>query len=75
MRGLGDLRQRHDVGPAAHDRGEIIHAVELERIDADRGHGSRLAPGAVELGRERASQRPQRGRRKILQLLDQDIGA
>jgi hypothetical protein len=75
INGFGDFRQCHDIGTPAHHGGEVVHAALRERVDAHRGDSSRLAPFRIEL----ASQRPRRGaqgrRRKVLKLLDQDIGA
>jgi hypothetical protein len=42
--GLGDFRQRDDIGTAAHDRGEIVHPVLIERIDAHRDHVACFTP-------------------------------
>jgi hypothetical protein len=75
MRRFGDFRQRHDIGTAAHHGGKIVHTVLLERVDANRDHRPRLAPFRKKLARDRPRGRPKCGRRKVLKLLDRDIGA
>lgn len=72
---LGDLRQRDDIRMAAHHRGKIVHAVLLQRIDADRDHPALVAPGRVELDRQRPRLRAQRRRGEVLELVDQHVGA
>ena len=52
INGLGDLRQCHDIWPAAHDRGEIVHAISIQRIDADCDDCARLAPRGIEISRQ-----------------------
>jgi len=75
MRRFGDLGQRHDIGTAAHHGGKIVHAVALQRIDANRDDHPRLAPGGIKLARKLPRRRAKVRRRKVLELLDQDVGA
>ena len=45
---LGDLRQRHDIGAAAHDGGKVVDAVLLQRIDPHRDDSARAVAQGVE---------------------------
>ena len=73
--GLGDFRQRDDIGTAAHDRGKIVHAVLIERIDADRDHAAGVTPGRIEIARQRPRLRAQGRRREVFEFVDQDVSA
>ena len=72
---LGDFRQRDNVGPSAHHRRKIVHSALLKRVDPYRDHSPRLPPRRVEIRGKRVRYGAQCRRRKILELLDQDIGA
>ncbi len=43
---------RDDIRTAAHHGSKVIHAVLVERVDADRDHHALVAPGRVEIGRQ-----------------------
>jgi hypothetical protein len=72
---FGYLGKTDDVGRAAHNRGEVVHALQLERIDADGDDRARLAPVPEGVGRHRPRLAPQFGRREVLEILHQDVGA
>ena len=73
--GLGGLGQHDHVGGATHDGGQILAALAVKRVDADRGNHARRLPGGHDAAADVASARSLGGRREVLEVLDDDVGA
>ena len=66
--GLGGLGQHDQVGGVADDGGQILAALAVERVDADRGNHAGRLPGAHDVSADLASARSLGGCREVLEV-------